>query len=433
MGADLFYGLLAEQLLLGLLLVLMLLEIIKVNPRIGDALVKLVLIAACAVLLRQYAQGYDVDPLTGEVRIDRFAVLAKLVLLGCALLLTLVSPVSATFKSGFLVCSSLLGALIMMDSAGFIPLFIGIEMLSLPAFALIVSGTGTTSASEGAFKYLVLSSIATALLLFGAAFAYGITGTLTLEAFAQAVGGGSAPVVAAGLLVASGFFLKAAVFPFHGWAPDAYSSARLQVTSFLASIVKGAVILALVRIFATVDLNSATFAIIAVLSLLSIYYGNIAAIRQRNFKRLLAYSSISHAGYMLVAFVDTTGGRASDLLWYVAIYASTVIVACASFSVLCPGERDDVQSTDGAFQSHPVAALVFGLAMLSLAGLPPLPGFFAKLFVFTSVIASQYLVVAIIAFVGSFVGVTYYLALFFRLFATEARSPLVDSKQSGIK
>jgi len=433
MGADLFYGLLAEQLLLGLLLVLMLLEIIKVNPRIGDALVKLVLIAACAVLLRQYAQGYDVDPLTGEVRIDRFAVLAKLVLLGCALLLTLVSPVSATFKSGFLVCSSLLGALIMMDSAGFIPLFIGIEMLSLPAFALIVSGTGTTSASEGAFKYLVLSSIATALLLFGAAFAYGITGTLTLEAFAQAVGGGSAPVVAAGLLVASGFFLKAAVFPFHGWAPDAYSSARLQVTSFLASIVKGAVILALVRIFAGVDLNSASVAIIAVLSLLSIYYGNVAAIKQRNFKRLLAYSSISHAGYMLVAFVDTTGGRASDLLWYVAIYASTVIVACASFSVLCPGERDDVQSTDGAFQSHPVAALVFGLAMLSLAGLPPLPGFFAKLFVFTSVIASQYLVVAIIAFVGSFVGVTYYLALFFRLFATEARSPLVDSKQSGIK
>lgn len=431
MGSDLFSGLLAEELLLVLLLTLMLLEMLKVSPRIADALVKLVLFAACAILLRQYAQGYDVDLMPGEVRVDRFAVLAKLVLLGCALLLTLVSPVSATFKSGFLVCSSLLGALVMMDSAGFIPLFIGIEMLSLPAFALMLSGTGTTSASEGAFKYLVLSSIASALLLFGIAFAYGITGTLNIADFAQAVGAGSSPAVAAGILVASGFFLKAAVFPFHGWAPDAYSSARLQVTSFLASIVKGAVILALVRIFATVDLNSATFAIIAVLSLLSIYYGNIAAIRQRNFKRLLAYSSISHAGYMLVAFIDTTGGRVADLLWYVAIYAATVIVACASFAILCPGERDDVQATDGAFQSHPLAALVFGLAMLSLAGLPPLPGFFAKLFIFSSVIASQYLAAAIIAFVGSFIGVTYYLALFFRLFATDARSPLVDSKQSG--
>jgi len=431
MGTDLFYGLLAEQLLLGLLLALMLLEMLKANPRIADALVKLVLIAACAVLLRQYAQGYDVNPLPSEIRIDRFALVAKLVLLGSALLLSLVSSASATFKSGFLICSSLLGALIVMDSAGFIPLFIGIEMLSLPAFALMVNGTGTTSASEGTFKYLVLSSIATALLLFGIAFGYGITGTLTVEGFARAVGAGSAPAVAAGLLVASGFFLKAAVFPFHGWAPDAYSSARLQVTSFLASIVKGAVILALVRIFGGVGLNSATVAIIAVLSLLSIFYGNFAAIKQRNFKRLLAYSSISHAGYMLVAFVDTTGGRVSDLLWYVAIYASTVIVACASFSILCPGERDDVQSTDGAFQSHPVAALVFGLAMLSLAGLPPLPGFFAKLFIFSSVIASQYLVVAIIAFVGSFIGVTYYLALFFRLFTTDPRTEPADTSQSG--
>jgi NADH-quinone oxidoreductase subunit N len=430
MGTDLFYGLLAEQLLLGLLLALMLLEMLKASPRVADALVKLVLLAACAVLVRQYAQGYDVDLLPGEVRVDRFAVLAKLVLLSCALLLSLVSPVAATFKSGFLVCSSLLGALIVMDSAGFIPLFIGIEMLSLPAFALIVSGTGTTSASEGAFKYLVLSSIATALLLFGIAFAYGITGTLSIAAFAEAVGAGSSPAVAAGILVASGFFLKAAVFPFHGWAPDAYAGARLQVTAFLASIVKGAVILALVRIFAAVGLNAATVAIIAVLSLLSIYYGNVAAIKQRNFKRLLAYSSIAHAGYMLIAFIDTSGGRVADLLWYVAIYASTVIVACASFSILCPGERDDVQSTDGAFHSHPVAALVFGLAMLSLAGLPPLPGFFAKLFIFSSVIASQYLVAAIIAFIGSFIGVTYYLALFFRLFATDPRSASVNSNQS---
>src|SRR5262245_56470804 len=183
MGADLFNGLLAEQLLLGLLLALMLLEMLAANPRIADILVKVVLFAACAVLLRQYVRAYDVDLLPGEVHIDRFAVLAKLVLLSCALLASLVSPVTATFKSAFLVGSSLLGGLIVVDSAGFIPLFIGMEMLSLPAFALMVNGTGTTSASEGAFKYLVLSSVASALLLFGIAFAYGITGTLTVAAF----------------------------------------------------------------------------------------------------------------------------------------------------------------------------------------------------------------------------------------------------------
>jgi len=228
------------------------------------------------------------------------------------------------------------------------------------------------------------------------------------------------------LLVASGLFLKAAVFPFHGWAPDAYSGARLQVTGLLASVVKGTVILALVRIFGTVGLNAETTAIIAVLAMLSIFYGNFAAIRQRAFKRLIAYSSIAHAGYMVFALVDTTGGRPADLLWYVAIYASTVIVACAAFAVLCPGERDDVEALDGAFRAHPVTALVFGLAMLSLAGIPPLPGFFAKLFVFTSVVASGYLAAAAVAFLGSFIGVTYYLALFFRLFASDVQTARAD-------
>jgi NADH-quinone oxidoreductase subunit N len=134
---------------------------------------------------------------------------------------------------------------------------------------------------------------------------------------------------------------------------------------------------------------------------------------------MLAYSSIAHAGYMMFAFVDTTGGRVSDLLWYVVIYALTVIVACASFNSLCHGEDDDLHTLDGAFQSRPVAALIFGLAMLSLAGLPPLPGFFAKLFVFRSAIASGYLVPAIVAFVGSFIGAIFYLAIFYRLFATQ--------------
>jgi NADH-quinone oxidoreductase subunit N len=259
-------------------------------------------------------------------------------------------------------------------------------------------------------------------MLFGIALGYGVTGSLAIAPFADAVHAGAPPAVAAGLLVASGLFLKAAVFPFHGWAPDAYSSARLQVTGLLASIVKGTVILALVRIFGTVGLNAATTAVVVVLAMLSIFYGNFAAIKQRSFKRLIAYSSIAHAGYMVFALVDTTGGRASDLLWYVAIYASTVIVACATFAVLCPGEGDDVQALDGAFGARPVTALVFGLAMLSLAGIPPLPGFFAKLFVFTSVVASGYLAAAAVAFVGSFIGVTYYLALSFRLFAGDAQT-----------
>jgi NADH-quinone oxidoreductase subunit N len=419
MATDLWYALLPEHLLLGTVLALMALEMCKAPVPLGHALVRLVLITAGIVLVRQYTQGYVIDLLPGEIRIDRFALLAKLVIIGCGLVWAFAFAAQATFKSGMLLCSSLLGALVMMDSAGFISLVLGIEMLSLPAFALMVHGARSGTAGEGAFKYLLLSSLASAVLMFGIAFSYGATGTLSIDAFAQLAADGSAAGIAATVLIVSGFFFKAAVFPFHAWAPDAYSAVNVHVTAFLASIVKGAVILGLVTILSTVPLASVTVAVIATLSLISVLYGNTAAIKQTTFKRMLAYSSIAHAGYMMFAFVDTTGARVSDLLWYVVIYATTVIVACASFRWLHPGEDDDLRVLDGAFQSRPVAALVFGLAMLTLAGLPPLPGFFAKLFVFRSAIASGYLGPAIVAFVGSFIGAIFYLALFYRLFATQ--------------
>ena len=423
MAGDMLWGLLPDHLVFVLLLALMLLDMLRAGARSAGTLVALVLLAACAILLRQCAQGYGADILPGEIRVDRFAVLAKLVIVGSGLVFVMLFHAGGSIKSAFLVCSSLLGAMVVMDSAGFIALFIGIEMLSLPAFALMLHGAGATVASEGAFKYLLLSSVASALILFGIALGYGAAGTLAVDAFAA---GDSAQALAAGVLVAAGFFLKAAVFPFHAWAPDAYSGVRVPVTAFLAAIVKGAVILALVRVFSTAPLEPAIAAIVVALSLLSIVYGNLTAIRQARFKRLLAYSSIAHAGYMVFALVDVTGSRAEDLLWYVAIYALTVIVACAAFTALCPGDGDDIRSLDAAFHARPAPALLFGLCMLSLAGIPPLPGFFAKLFVFKSVIASGYLGSAVVAFVGSFIGVTYYLGLFFRLFARTAPERAAD-------
>ena len=196
----------------------MVLEMMVVVLRIGNALVRLVLVVAWLVLVRQAAQGYSAGIVPDEIRSDAFGLRAKEVILGCSLLLSLVRPVGHTFKSAFLFVSSLLGAMIVLDSTGFISLFMGIEMLSLPAFALIVHGAGTTAVGEGAFKYLLLlSSVASALLLFGIALAYGGTGTLTIVDFAALMAHGSPLGVAAGILVVSGLFLKAALFPFHGW------------------------------------------------------------------------------------------------------------------------------------------------------------------------------------------------------------------------
>jgi NADH-quinone oxidoreductase subunit N len=261
-------------------------------------------------------------------------------------------------------------------------------------------------------------------LLFGVSLAYGLSGSLSLAAFAQALASSNAQAQAAGLLVASGLFLKAAVFPFHAWAPDAYAAARLPVTALMASLVKAAVVLALVRITHGVVLDAHTALLVGALAIVSIAFGNLAALGQQRFKRLLAYSSVAHAGYMIFALVDLTGSRGDDLLWYTAFYAGGTLLACASFAVICPGDDDSLQGLDGQFARHPVAAMLLALAMLSLAGLPPMPGFFAKLFVFKSVVASGHLLAAILAFAGSFVGLAVYLGIVVRLFRNDLSRPV---------
>jgi NADH-quinone oxidoreductase subunit N len=218
------------------------------------------------------------------------------------------------------------------------------------------------------------------------------------------------------LLVLSGLFLKAAVFPFHAWAPDAYAAARLPVTALMASVVKATVVLAIVRIVGPATLGTAAVAVITTLALVSIAFGNLAALGQARFKRLLAYSSVAHAGYMIFALLDTTGSRGVDLLWYTGLYGLATVLACASFAVLCPGDDDSLDRLDGVASKRPIAAAVLALSMLSLAGVPPLPGFFAKLFVFKSVIASGHTAWATVAFVGSFLGLAYYVGIALRLF-----------------
>lgn len=416
MTNDFVYALGPDLLLLGAIVVLMLLEMFRADARWSRFVFIAAATAGAAVLAQQLSVEFSSDVVPGEIGTDRFAQLAKLVLLACGLGVALGFAAARGYKFWLLVTSSLLGGMLMVGAAGFAPLFIGIELLSLPAFALIAQGQGRSAAAEGAFKYLVLSSVASALLLFGVSLAYGLTGTLSIAAWAHAFEYAGTQGQAAGLLVLSGLFLKAAVFPFHAWAPDAYAAARLPVTALMASLVKAAVILVLARIVTTMPLDPATTLAVSVLGIVSIVFGNLAALGQGRLKRLLAYSSVAHAGYMIFALLDTTGSRGSDLLWYTLFYGLGTVLTCASFAALCPDGNDDLRALDGKFHSQPVAATLLALGVLSLAGLPPLPGFFAKLFVFKSVIASGHVVPAVIAFVGSFLGLAYYAGIAMRLF-----------------
>jgi NADH-quinone oxidoreductase subunit N len=415
-NATFFVALAPQHLLLALLLALMLLEMLRVDVGVGRLLFVLAMLAGLVVSSVQLAQGYTAAVVPGEIVVDRFALQGQVVVLSCAGLLGLAFPSRESYKFWLLAASSALGALVILASAGFAALFLGIEMLSLPAFALMVQGRGTGDAPEAAFKYLVLSSVATALVLFGVSLAYGATGTLAIADWARLLPQAGALPKGAALLVLCGLFLKAAVFPFHGWAPDAYAGARLPVTALLASLVKAAVVLALVRVVATVPLDAGSAAVIGALAMVSIAFGNLAALAQKTFRRMLAYSSVAHAGYMIFALLDTTGQRADDLVWYAAIYALMTLVACACAVRLFPGDDDDLSALDGAFAARPGVAVLFACALLSLAGLPPFPGFFAKLMVFRSVIASGYVVPAVIAFTASFLGLAYYAGIAMRLF-----------------
>ena len=434
MTTDFVYSLAPDLLLLAAIIVLMLLEMLRADARWARGAFIASACAGIAVLAQQLGAGHASDIVPGEIATDRFAQLGKLVLLLCGLGIAAGFAAARGYKFWLLVASSTLGGMLMLGATGFAPLFIGIELLSLPAFALIVHGQGRGTAAEGAFKYLVLSSVASGLLLFGVSLAYGLTGTLSIAAWAHAFEHAGLQGQAAGLLVLSGLFLKAAVFPFHAWAPDAYSAARLPVTALMASLVKAAVILALARIVTTMPLDPASSLLVGVLAIVSIVFGNVAALGQARFKRLLAYSSVAHAGYMIFALLDTTGSRGSDLLWYAAFYSLATVLACASFAALCPGEGDDLGALEGKFATQPVAATLLILAVLSLAGLPPLPGFFAKLFVFKSVIASGHLAGAVIAFVGSFLGLAYYVGIAMRLLQpAPATAPVAERAQVPTK
>jgi NADH-quinone oxidoreductase subunit N len=422
MPTDFHYALLPDLLVLAVVAVLMLAEILRADARWAPVAFAVGVAGAAVACLHQLAAGYTVDLLPGEVRVDGVAVGSKLVALACALTLAVGFPTARGYKFWLLVACSLLGALVVAGSAGFATFFMGLEILSLPAFALIVLERGSTAASEGALKYLVLSSVASALVLFGVAIAYGGSGSLAIDDWAREFAAGDARATAAGLLMACGLFLKAAVFPFHAWAPDAYAGARLPVTALLASLVKAAVVLALVRLVAALPLPTGVTSLAFVLGLASIFYGNFAALPQRGLRRLLAYSSIAHAGYMLFALLDTTGARVGDLTWYAAVYALGTVLACAGASVIFRGDDDSLAALDGGFSAHPFAAALLALALLSLAGLPPFPGFYTKLLVFRSAIASGHLTAAVVAFAGSFVGLAYYVGVVLRLFRRDAHA-----------
>jgi len=411
-------AMLPEHLILLGIVLLLVLEIASDRPRGALAVSLLTVGAATAAATWLHFTGYSADPFPGHYSVNAQVLLAKAVVLALAV------PVLLLARDEFdegpfypLLLSSLYGFCLLLSSDSFLTLFLGLELMSLPVYVLVLLAFGRPESPEAALKYLVLGGTATAMFLMGVSLLYGGSASLALSSFAGALGSRDIMATAAVVLIVLAFFLKAAIVPFHAWAPDAYEGASITVTAYMATIIKAGVLLAALRLFGTSPVSGAMVDLLAILPLVSIVWGNLAAMRQQSFRRMIAYSSIAHAGYLFYAFLGDGPGRLQAIVFYLLAYGLMNVLAFASIP---PGDddatRDRMDTLRGLFHRDPYAAVMIGIAMLSLAGIPPFPGFVAKFLIFKNVIAAGYTTYAVLGLVGSYLGIYFYLRVIQMMF-----------------
>ena len=376
------------------------------------------------------ARIFDLD--NPMLVLDRFGAYATVVVgiaafLVCWLSITYLAEVGINHGEYYaLILLSTAGMFLLVGSIDLLALFLGLELMSIPLYVLAGFDRRNLRSNESAFKYFLVGSFASALLLYGIALIYGVSGALDFEGIRKGFPPGN-PLGTIGLgLVIVGFAFKIAAAPFHQWAPDVYEGAPTSVTAFMAITVKVAAFAALLRLliqaFGPVATSLAD--LFWVLAALTIVVGNLMAVIQTNLKRLLAYSSIAHAGYLLIGFATGTIEGFGAVHFYLLVYVFTNLGAFAVLVALSEGGKDCDTFDDlaGVAKQRPGLAALLTLFALSLAGIPGTAGFLAKFFLFKAAVASGQTVLAIIGVLGSVVSVYYYLRIPVQMYMTEPAS-----------
>jgi len=312
-----------------------------------------------------------------------------------------------------------LGSSMMVISTHFISFFVSIEVLTISLYTLISYYRERDKAIEAGLKYLVLAAMSSAFLLFGMALIYAVSGQMSFHAlFAVATnysGSSNVMLIAGAGLMIVGIGFKLALVPFHMWAPDVYEGASSPVSAFVATVSKGGVVALLLRFFTMTDLYRYQNVMLAftVIALLSMLAGNLLALQQRNVKRLLAYSSIAHLGYLLVAFIAGKGMGVQAATFYITIYMLTILGAFGVVTILSKtdSEADGTEYYKGLFWRRPLLAALFTLFLLSLAGIPLTAGFIGKYFLLTAGLGNGQWLLAFVLVASSVIGLFYYLRL----------------------
>ena len=330
------------------------------------------------------------------------------------------------FEFPILILLATIGMMIMVSANDLIAIFIGLELQSLTLYVLAALNRNHLASSEAGLKYFLLGALSSGLLLFGLSYIYGFTGNTNLNLISTTVTSGNIGLIIGIVFVCSGLAFKVSAVPFHMWTPDVYEGAPTPVTAFFALAPKVAAIALAVR-FLIVGFGDISFdwqQIIIFLSIASMVFASFAAIAQNNIKRLMAYSSIGHVGYALIGLACGTFQGTSSLVIYLSIY---LIMNIGVFSFILSmknkGEYfENISDLSGLYKVHPYYSVVITIFMFSLAGIPPLAGFFGKFYIFIAAIESNLLLLAVVGILASVIGAFYYLRIIKVIYFDETKN-----------
>ncbi len=340
------------------------------------------------------------------------------------------------------------GMVMLAQAANLVTVFLGVETMSIGVYVMTALRRRSRRGNEAAIKYFLVGAFATGFLLYGMALVYGAVGTTSLVQIQERLQSGNLGLLTVGsFLLIAAFAFKIAAVPFHMWAPDAYEGAPTPVTAFMAAAVKAAAFAAMMRVFGQyMGGDKLPYGVIGwaspmvVLAAITITVGNIAAVRQDNIKRMLAYSSISHAGILLVGLcamgLGSASGKAS-LVYYLIAYSLTTMGAFAVVAYVGnqANERLDIDDWAGLASRHPGAALAMTVLLLSLGGMPPTGGFFAKFYVFKSAMDAQdqqLLWLTAVGVINSAISIFYYLRIVTSMYFKDARKEIAVTRSAGL-
>jgi len=400
------------------------------------------LIILLALLLNLY-QVSDLSIFNNSYKVDKLATFMKLLTIGSGIFVMLTSSkyIELTkinkMEYPILILSAILGMMVMISSNDLIVFYMGLELQSLALYVLASFNRENLLSTESGLKYFVLSALSSGLLLYGCSLIYGFTETTNFNEILQNSKSGQYGLTFGIVFVLVGLAFKISAVPFHMWAPDVYQGSPTSVTTFFAILPKIAALSVFIRFLYVpfAEMNDQWQMIIVFLSIASMIFGAVAAIGQKNLKRLVAYSSIGHMGYALAGLASGTNQGIQGSISYMAIY---LVMNLAFFSCLFMLRRnneyhENIEDLSGLSKNHPVLSFSLLIILFSLAGIPPLAGFFAKFYVFMAVIEQQMYFLAIIGLLATVVAAFYYLRIIKIIYFDKEKEKFETNHHFGLK